>query len=398
MNTRKHVTMLDALEPRRLLASAPSIGVNGTGDEAGIRIDVPFASAATIQDLSGDIYSAVRENGVQAGAAGVIDDGALAAIGASGKRRKDRKERVNTDDRFHLGSSGKSMTSTMVARLIEEGKIDWDTRIIDVYPELDGQITSSFENVTVWQLMTNRSGIGDAKVQTTSNLIKLGTLTGTRTQQRDKMVPIVLKTAPNGSPGSTFEYSNFAYAVLGAMAEEVSGESFESLMSTYVFRPLGMESAGFGPQGSDTGRKLYQPRGHNANGTPKNNDNDDLLPYLAPAGTMSMSVIDWGKYLKTHMGLKVNRKLLVQAETLERLHTPYDASGTQYAAGWVVTSVAGVQVLSHDGTNGNWYSTVQLIPQLKYAAYSVVNQGGANGLAAAYDIKQKAIERVPFFG
>lgn len=384
---------IDTLESRRLL-SGPGTSATSLPEE-GIRIDVPFARA-TVADISGDIYSIVRENGVPAGAGGAIKNGELAAIGASGKRRKDRPERVNTDDRFHLGSSGKAMTSTMVARLIEDGKLDWSTRIIDIYPELDGQITSSFENVTVWQLMTNRSGISDARVETTSNLIKLGTLSGDRRTQRNKMVPIVLKTAANGSPGANFEYSNFAYAVLGAMAERAANASFEALMTNYVFKPLGMDSAGFGPQGSDTGRKLYQPRGHNANGSPRTNSNDDLLPYLAPAGTMSMSVIDWGKFLKAHMGLRVNKRLLVQPATLERLHTPYDASGTQYAAGWVVTEVFGVKVLSHDGTNGNWYSTVQLIPSLRYANYGVVNQGGSRGLGAAYDIKSKLIERVPF--
>lgn len=391
---QQRTATFDVLEPRRLLSGGHGRIVQERSE--GVAIDVPFARAQTIRDVSGDIYSAIRDNGVPAGAGGVIDDGALAAIGASGKRRKDRKERVDTDDRFHLGSSGKAMTSTMVARLIEENKLGWETRIVDVYPALANSITSSFRNVTVWQLMTNRSGISDAKVQTASNLVKLGTLSGTRMQQRDKMVPIVLKTVANGAPGATFEYSNFAYAVLGAMAEKVTGQSFESLMNAYIFKPLGMDTAGFGPQGTDNGKKLYQPRGHNANGSPKSNGNDDLLPYLAPAGTMSMSVIDWGKFLKAHMGLKVNKKLLVQPTTLERLHTPYDAGGTQYAAGWVVTNVFGVNVLSHDGTNSNWYSTVQLIPALKYAVYSVVNQGGAKGFSAAYDIKSKLIERVPF--
>lgn len=392
---RNHV---DALEPRRLMSGVPDDGFLNAMSDAGMRINVPFARATTIRDVSGDVYSAIRENDVPAGSAGAIKNGELAALGASGKRRVNRKERVNTDDRFHLGSAGKAMTSTMVARLIEENRIDWDSTIVDVFPELAGEITSSFEDVTVWQLMANRSGISDARVQTTSNLIKLGTLSGDRQEQREKMLPIVLNTAALDDPGERFEYSNFGYAVLGAMAERVANDSFESLMNTYIFKPLGMDSAGFGPQGTDNGKKLYQPRGHNLNGSPKNSNNDDLLPYLAPAGTMSMSVIDWGKFLKAHTGLKVNKRLLLQPATLDRLHTPYDASGTQYGGGWVVTTIAGYRVLSHDGTNGNWYSTVQVIPRLKYAVYAVVNQGGSNGFNAAYDIKNKLLSDVPFLG
>ena len=78
---------------------------------------------------------------------------------------------------------------------------------------------------------------------------------------------------------------------------------------------------------------------------------------------------------------------LLRPRSLARLYTK-----CSYAAGWVVTDVAGTRVLSHDGTNGNWFSTVQLVPSLKYAAFAVVNQGGSAGQAAAYDIKDKLVD------
>lgn len=361
-----------------------------------IAIDIAFAAArkSSYIDLKDDVYGAVHDNKVPGGAAAVMQNGALVALGANGRRRADKKEKVTTDDRFHLGSAGKAMTSTMVARLIELGRLDWETKVTSVFPELKGNITRSFENVTVWQLMTNRSGISDDNLN--GSLVKLGTLKGDRQKQRAAMVPIVLKSKANGSPGDNFEYSNFGYAVLGAMAERVTGSSFESLMYTYVFKPLGMDSADFGAQGKDS--KNYQPRGHSSSGSPKTSTNDDRLPYLAPAGTMSMSIVDWGKFLKSQMGLTVGKMktTLVKSSTLTRLHTPYDGDGTSYAAGWIVTKILGVTVLSHDGTNGNWYSTVQLIPSLKYAAYDVVNQGGSRGMNAAYDLKEKIIDTAPF--
>jgi CubicO group peptidase (beta-lactamase class C family) len=385
----------ESFEPRRLMSRAPA-PVADSSRESGVAIDVAYAAAkSSYIDLKSEVYGAVHDADVPGGAGAVMKDGALAAIGANGRRVANKRNKVTVDDRFHLGSAGKAMTTTMVARLIELGKIDWNTTIASVFPELKGKITRSFEGVTVWQLMTNRSGMRDDMSART--LIKLGTLDGDRQEQRAAMVPIVLKTEANGDPGERFEYSNFAYAVLGAMAERATGSSFESLMFTHVFKPLGMSSAGFGAQGKDS--KAYHPRGHSASGSPRTSRNDDQLPYMAPAGTMSMSVVDWGKFLKSQMGLKVNSKAkapLLRSSTLERLHTPYDASGTQYAAGWVVTKILGVTVLSHDGTNGNWYSTVQLIPSLKYAAYNVVNQGGARGMEAAYDLKERMIDRVPF--
>jgi CubicO group peptidase (beta-lactamase class C family) len=392
MTNRARSFIIEFVEPRQHLSAArhPQRSAEVPASAA---IEYAYAAAApAILDLKDDVYGVVHDNDVPGGQVGVIKDGALAALGANGKRVTGKKQKVTIDDRFHLGSAGKAMTSTMVARLIELGELDWETKIVTVFPELKNKITKSFENVTVWQLMTNRSGISDNVSSKT--LIKLGTVSGDRQQQRAAMVPILLNTEANGAPGAHFEYSNFAYALLGAVAERIAGSSFESLMYTYIFKPLKMDSAGFGAHGKDS--KTYDPRGHDSSGRPKTSQNDDQLPYLAPAGTMTMSVIDWGKFLKAQMGLPTKGKYLLKQSTRDRLHTPYDGSGTQYAAGWVVTKVLGVTVLSHDGTNGNWYSTVQLIPSLRYAVFDVVNQGGSDGMQAAYDLKEKAIDRVPF--
>lgn len=384
-----HRSLIESLEPRSLFSSVATVAspivANAT---PAVRV-AQATSSGGVRDVSGEIYDVWRADKVPAGAGGTIEGGSLTSLGASGRRSLARKDRVSTDDRWHLGSAGKAMTSTMVGRLIELGKLDWNSTVLDVFPELAGKITSAFNGVTVWQLMTNRSGISDANVAG-SSLIKLGTLKGNTMQQRAAMVPILLKTKSNGA--GDFEYSNWAYALLGAMAERASGIGFENLMRKYVFDPLKMDTAGFGAQGTDKGRKLYQPRGHTSSGSARTASNDDTLPYLAPAGTMSMSVVDWAKFLKSQMGLKVGKVQLLQATTLDRLHTPYDGPGVSYAAGWVVTDIAGTRVLSHDGTNGNWYSTVQLIPSLKYAAFAVVNQGGSAGETAAYDIKKKLLD------
>ena len=60
----------------------------------------------------------------------------------------------------------------------------------------------------------------------------------------------MLKDAPANRPGSTYAYSNVGYALAGLMAEQVTGESWETLMRQRLFEPLGMASAGFGSPGS----------------------------------------------------------------------------------------------------------------------------------------------------
>src|SRR5207302_1939645 len=68
--------------------------------------------------------------------AAAIQNGKLTALGAVGTRRAGHAERVSLSDRFHLGSCTKSMTATLCAMLIEQGKLKWETTIAESFPEL----------------------------------------------------------------------------------------------------------------------------------------------------------------------------------------------------------------------------------------------------------------------
>ena len=73
-------------------------------------------------------------------------------------RRRGRPKRgdptpMTTNDVFHIGSCTKSMTATLAAMLIDEGKLRWDTTIADIFPELKGRMDKQYETVTVEQLL-----------------------------------------------------------------------------------------------------------------------------------------------------------------------------------------------------------------------------------------------------
>jgi CubicO group peptidase (beta-lactamase class C family) len=76
-----------------------------------------------------------------------------------GLRSAQASVRVTTSDQWHIGSMTKSMTATLAAILVEDGLITWDTRPIDVWPELDGRINSGFRDTTLRQLLSHTSGM-----------------------------------------------------------------------------------------------------------------------------------------------------------------------------------------------------------------------------------------------
>ena len=89
----------------------------------------------------------------------VVKDGQICDRAAVGVRKWGDPTPVTTNDVFHIGSCTKSMTATLTAILIEEGKLRWDTTIAEVFPELKGKMDKQYETVTVEQLLHHRGGV-----------------------------------------------------------------------------------------------------------------------------------------------------------------------------------------------------------------------------------------------
>jgi CubicO group peptidase (beta-lactamase class C family) len=161
-------------------------------------------------------------------------------------------------------------------------------------------------------------------------------------------------------------YANNGYIVAGAMLEAVSGSSWEDLITTHVFKPLGLASAGFGPPG--TPGKLDQPVGH-AGPTPfppgpgKTADNPVAL---GPAGRVHMNLRDLCAYLDAHLRQPDG---FLKPDSWKTLHTP-PFEGT-YAMGWIAEGGR----LWHNGSNTLWYSEM-CVDTVKGAVAAVAcNQG-----------------------
>ncbi|MEN6617579.1 MAG: serine hydrolase domain-containing protein, partial [Syntrophorhabdus sp.] len=74
--------------------------------------------------------------GLPAIAAAVVKDGRTLAMGTVGTRKMGNKIQVNSVDRFHIGSNTKAITSLVAAMYVQAGKLRWDSRLEEIFPEL----------------------------------------------------------------------------------------------------------------------------------------------------------------------------------------------------------------------------------------------------------------------
>jgi CubicO group peptidase (beta-lactamase class C family) len=331
-------------------------------------------SLAAQRDVSELLAPIREEHGVPALCGAIVDNGKVIALGADGVRRRGSEAKVTSGDLFHLGSCTKAMTATMIATLVEDGKLAWTTTAGEVFADRVAELHPSWRDVTLEQLLAHRGG-APADLFADGLWGRLGKREGTEREQRLQLVEGVL-TKPCGEVGK-FVYSNAGYALAGAMAEQVADAAWEELMRTRLFTPLGITSGGFGAPG--TMDAVDQPRGHRQDGEPVDpGPRADNPPAIGPAGTVHMTLPDWAKFVALHVEAERGRPRLLSKETFAMLHAPAKSGGSAYALGWGVTERpwAGGTALTHAGSNTMWHCVVWAAPKRGFAVLAATNQGG----------------------
>ncbi|HET7624721.1 MAG TPA: serine hydrolase domain-containing protein [Verrucomicrobiae bacterium] len=351
---------------------------------------------ATVYDdpISQRLETIRVKHNVPAIAVAVVLDGKIVATNAVGFRRKGGPERVTVADKFHLGSITKSMTATLAARLVEEGKISWTNTVGEVFSDFKNEIDPDYRGVTLEQLLAQRGGApGNAPKNLWANAWKA---TGTPTEQRLEFVKGLLTLKPEAKPGSKYIYSNQGYAVAGAMLEKKTGIAWEDLMRKYLFEPLQMNSAGFGAPA--TIGKVDQPWGHISSSglipVPPDDPHADNPAAIGPAGTVHCSIEDLAKYAAFHLAGDRGDGKLLKPESFKKLHTAIP-DNNNYALGWVVLKRkwAGGRVLWHNGSNTMFYAVVWIAPNRNFAVVAASNAGGSDAEKACDDAATEMIRK-----
>jgi CubicO group peptidase (beta-lactamase class C family) len=333
-------------------------------------------------------------------AAAVVKDGNIIAAGAVGTRRAGTDIPVTLDNRFHLGSDTKAMTALLAAMYVEQGRLRWDSTVAGVFPELRETRDPGLQRVTLVQLLSHTSGMPGDNQAFGDLLEKTALQEGNLDDLRYWLVGQWSKLPLEAASGTRFAYSNMGYIIVGAMIERVAGKTWEELIVERVFTPLGLKTAGLGPQ--STPGRVDAPLGHAmVDGRRKAylaGPSGDNPLILGPAGTVHMSVLDFARWAGWNAGEGRRGPALICPETMKKLHTPVigmpvkedAAPGTpsrgKYGLGWGQLDVewAPVPLLYHGGSNGKNLAHIWIEPGSDFAMVVVTNIGGKNANDALF--------------
>jgi CubicO group peptidase (beta-lactamase class C family) len=301
----------------------------------------------------------------------IVTSQGLRSLGVTGVRKTGADVAATADDLWHLGSDTKAMTAVVLAKLVEQGKLTWDTTIEAVLPKQVANAKPAFGGITLLQLLSHRAGL-------VANFAwpQIARTPGSPREQRLAAITMGGYLPLSSTPGTKYEYSNAGYVIAATMAETVADRAWEDMIRDVVFKPLGMASVGFG--GTGTPGQIDQPWPHQANGQPMpaNGPDVDNPAVMGPAGTVHCSLSDWSKFIVDQLRGLQGHGALLKPESYKSLHTaPF---GGNYSAGWLIVDRpwAGGTAYTHAGSNTMNYAVVWMAPLKDFAVLVVTNQGG----------------------
>lgn len=321
----------------------------------------------------------------------VVDPSGVSQSAVVGVRKLGDATSARVDDPFHLGSDTKAIAAVVLAKLIEAGKLTYETTVAKAFPELAATMNAAYAEVTLADLLAMKGGIVSGWPDGES-YASLMALTGTPREQREKFVKAVLASAPAAAPKTKFVYSNASYVLAAVMGERAGNAAWEDQARDLVFAPLAMKGWGFGAAGTPGAVDApwpHAPAGDALEPVEPGPGADNPI-VLSPAGRVHMPLAAWGRFVAEVMGGLAGKGGLLPAASYTKLLTP--RAGEDYAGGFVSASRdwGGGTVYMHTGSNTMNYAVVWMAPARSRAVLVVTNAGGGSAPQAC----EKAVERL----
>lgn len=340
----------------------------------------------------GDLDDLVRRTrdrfGVPAVAVIALNSKGVTLQSVQGVRVAGRADSVTADDYFHIGSVSKSALSWIAARLVAQGRVSWDTEFFAVFPEWRDSADPGYARVTLEDLLSCRAGIRPYTLLEVDPLPEYG-LVGS--EARRAFVRDLVRqppSAPKGRDGRfRLLYSNASYTMAALLLEEVSGQSYESLVDGVLNREMGLATKPGWPNriGAD------QPWGHmiTRDGVePMGPEHPYRMPdLLAPAGDLSMTVRDYAEYTRRHLAGLRGEDTAIAGDEYERIHFGHEG----FALGAGGSRFRGERVSNLAGTTGTFYAVSYLAPESDFALVILMNAGAGAARMEAVEWLSRAL-------
>ena len=312
-------------------------------------------------------------------AVGVIEDGKVTNVVTRGELVAGSGKAVTPDSLFKIASNSKAMTASLLARLVQAGKLRWDDPVVKHLPRFRLHDEWVTRNMLVRDLLVHNSGLpeggGDLMLWPEPNQFT-----------RADILAGLAHIKPAYSFRSGYAYDNTLYIVAGELAAAVGGASYEELMQREVSNRSAC-AAGSGHFAAMR-RPVAQPHRRVDGGTCAAKIDGVLVPGIssAAAGGIRCSLDDMLSWARNWLDptpaqlawlSAAGRAEMVKPRTpmpvSERRRRWNNTHALFYAFGFRVADMDGDWTVSHTGTLSGMYSAMSLLPDRRSGFVLMIN-------------------------
>jgi CubicO group peptidase (beta-lactamase class C family) len=274
-----------------------------------------------------------------------------------------------------IASNTKALTTLMLAKLVEEHKMNWDTQVTTLYPDFRLGDAATTNSVLVKHLICACTGMPRQDLEWLFEYNKLTPQTSMK---------LLGTMQPTSQFGELFQYSNLMAAAAGYTGGHMLyskmevGAAYDNAMQMLVFDPLGMRETTFDFAKAEKSNHAA-PHAPDIDGRPAKalmSVNYSVIP-VRPAGAAWSSVQDLLKYVSMELaeGKLPDGKMYIEKEPLLERRKPqvYMSKDDSYGMGLMVDTTYGVPVVHHGGDMIGYHSDMMWLPQQNVGAVILTN-------------------------
>ena len=316
-------------------------------------------SMDALQDVVPELAEELQVPGV---AVGVLHDGREEHV-FHGVTSIENPLPVDERTLFLCGSTTKTFTATAIVRLVGQGLVELDAPARTYVPELLVEDEEAAASVTVLQLLNHTSGWDGDFFRNTGE----GDDALARYVEAMTVLPQLTR------PGEAVSYNNAGFGVAGRLVERVTGSPYEAALSGLLLEPLDLHDTLFFPRDLLTRRVAVDHQRLQDGGT-------NILPFgfpraTNPAGGLATTTRDLIAWARFHLD---GGGSLVSPELARRMHEPTVeapgwSAGDAVGISWLLSDVAGLNVVGHGGATLGQLSLFKIVPERGFALVSCTN-------------------------
>lgn len=313
----------------------------------------------------------------------VVSSDSVLECHVMGVKRADTDYAAQPDDRFHIGSNTKAVTAFIAALLVKEKKIEWNTTILSLFPELRWRTRYVYDTVTLGNLLTFRGRLQGYTYNTLTPAFQQ--FPGDYAAQRMQLAAYFLTQAPMKKDEHGLTPSNVDYIVAGLMLEKATGKPYKTLVAE-LGKKLGIDFRFDYPNLKDT----TQPWGHDAELQPLPPAESYKMNWLLAAGNINVSLEDYARFVRLQlMGLKGKSDLLPK-KTFEQLLFGMP----QFSYGWfnMPEKETGHHVAYNESNAGAFITRVHIIKEAD-RGYIIFTNAATAATQEAIGVLQKELTK-----